>query len=204
MIIVRDEELARQVLDAQELACPWPSCGGTLRRDGYARTRWVRTRAGQNRILRPRRARCRRCDRVHVLLPSWSVPRRADDMASIGTAMLHAALGRGHRVIAAMLGRPVSTVRGWLRAARSNADRAGRHAYLLRRLIEPTYPTRSAPHARTPLAYAVDDLGAAAAALRRHVGNVDRQPHPWATFTFVGGFLLLAPARFLTSPRPAY
>jgi hypothetical protein len=126
VIIVRDEDQAQQALDAADLGCSRPNCGGILRRDGHASTRRVRTRAGHKQILRPQRVRCRRCDRVQVLLPSWCVPRRADDMETIGTAMLHAALGRGHRRIAAMLGRPASTVRGWIRAARSNADRAGR------------------------------------------------------------------------------
>jgi len=39
----------------------------------------------------------------------------------IGAALLAKAAGRGHRVIAAELGRPVSTVRGWLRAFTARA-----------------------------------------------------------------------------------
>lgn len=196
MIVVRDDELAEQALDAGQLRCHHAGCGGTLRRDGYARERQVRTRVGQERVLRPRRVACRRCARVQVLLPAWCVPRRADDAETIGVAMLHAAQGRGHRPIAALLGRPLSTVRGWLRAARSNAVRAERHAYLKRRLMENVDPHRGTlPHARTLLGYAVDALGAAAAAARRHFGDDGHETAPWALFVLVGGSLLLAPSR---------
>lgn len=165
----------------------------TLRRDGHARERRVRTRSGQERVLRPRRVACRRCARVQVLLPAWCVPRRADDAETIGVALLHAAQGRGHRPIAALLGRPLSTVRGWLRAARANAVRAERHAYLKRRAMEDVDPPRGRiPHARTLLGYAVDALGAAA---RRHLGNVGHETSPWALLVLVGGSLLLAPSR---------
>lgn len=121
MIVVRDEELASRALDASELICPHPGCGGTLVRDGHARQRRVRLRDGQARVLRPQRVACRRCERGQVLLPAWCVPRRADDAETIGVALRHAAQGEGHRPIAAMLGRAASTVRGWLRAARANA-----------------------------------------------------------------------------------
>jgi hypothetical protein len=205
VIITGAEDQAQQALDAGELGCTRQGCGGSFRRDGHARTRRVRTRSGVEQELRPQRVQCSRCAKVQVLLPAWCVPRRADDMQTIGTALLHAALGRGHRVIAAMLDRPVSTVRGWLRAARANAQRAGRYAYLLRRLMEPeeaTLFTRWPLRPRTRLAHAVDDLGAAAAAARRRFGS-HPEPNPWATLTTVGGFLLLAPARFQTPFPPA-
>ena len=41
--------------------------------------------------------------------------RRADTVVVIGQALLSKAAGAGHRSIAAVLDRPVSTVRGWLR-----------------------------------------------------------------------------------------
>src|SRR5262249_830091 len=51
---------------------------------------------------------------------------RADTVAVIGSALVGKAGGHGHRVIAARLGRPASTVRGWLRrfAARAEPARA--------------------------------------------------------------------------------
>jgi Domain of unknown function (DUF6431) len=202
VILVRDEALAQDALDAGQLRCPHPGCGGVVRRDGHARQRRVRTRDGQQRSLRPQRVACRQCARVQVLLPSWCVPRRADDAETIGVALLHAAQGRGHRPIAALLGRPLSTVRGWLRAARANAIRVERHAYLARRAMEQTHPPRMVclPHAGTPLGYAVDALGAAAAAARRHFGDDGHQSSPWALLMLLGGARLLAPLRLQRDP----
>ena len=67
-------------------------------------------------VLVPRRARCRECRATHVLLPAWCLARRADAGEVIGLALEAKAAGSGHRVIAGRLGRPASTVRGWLRA----------------------------------------------------------------------------------------
>ena len=65
--------------------------------------------------LRPRRSLCMRCRCTHVLLPASTLVRRADTVVVIGQALLAKAGGAGHRRIAALLNRPVSTVRGWLR-----------------------------------------------------------------------------------------
>jgi hypothetical protein len=67
-------------------------------------------------VLVPRRARCRGCGATHVLLPAWCLARRADAGEVIGLALEAKAAGAGHRAIARRLGRPASTVRGWLRA----------------------------------------------------------------------------------------
>jgi hypothetical protein len=60
-----------------------------------------------------------------VLLPVVALARRADLVEVIGAALAARAAGAGCRVIAAGLGRPVDTVRGWLRrfAARAAAVR---------------------------------------------------------------------------------
>ena len=50
-----------------------------------------------------------------MLLPLLVLVRRADAAAVIVAALLAKAEGRGHRAIAARLGRPAETVRGWLR-----------------------------------------------------------------------------------------
>jgi hypothetical protein len=50
-----------------------------------------------------------------VLLPVLVLVRRADTVAVIGAALAARAAGLGHRRIAALLGRPAETVRGWLR-----------------------------------------------------------------------------------------
>jgi hypothetical protein len=57
-----------------------------------------------------------------VLLPAGVLVRRADAVTVIGAGLVAKARGRGHRTIAAGLGRPVSTVRGWLRRCARVAD----------------------------------------------------------------------------------
>ena len=133
VIVVRDEELAQQALAEGSLRCPHRGCGDSVYRDGYARRRMVRTRAGGERELRPQRVACRRCGRTNVLLPAWCVPGRSDDAETIGSALLAAAQGQGHRPIAAKLDRPATTVRGWLRAARGHVETLRARAYTLMR-----------------------------------------------------------------------
>ncbi|TMR87900.1 hypothetical protein EJK15_69255 [Nonomuraea basaltis] len=65
--------------------------------------------------MRPQRARCRSCQETHVLLPVSSLVRRADLVEVIGRGLELAACGWGFRRIAERLGRPATTVRGWLR-----------------------------------------------------------------------------------------
>ncbi len=105
------------------LGCP--GCGGRLRPWGHARARVVRHGTGAGRALvrhRPRRARCAGCGATHVLLEIGLAARRADTAAVIAAGIeAKTAGGVGHRVIAARLGRPVSTVRGWLRSFAASA-----------------------------------------------------------------------------------
>ena len=112
-------------LTAGRLACP--GCRGVLRPWGWARDRRVRhggSGAGyQLKRHRPRRARCAGCAGTHVLLGMELASRRADAAAVIAEAIeLKTTTGAGHRSIAARLGRPVSTVRGWLRAFTASAE----------------------------------------------------------------------------------
>ncbi len=94
------------------LACP--SCREVLGPWGFARERVLRCRSGDRR-LRPRRARCRGCLATHVLLPEIALSRRQDEVAVIGEAVEASVAGEGCRRIAARLGVPADTVRGWLR-----------------------------------------------------------------------------------------
>jgi transposase-like protein len=112
------QERVEAALAAGELACP--ACSGRLSPWGFARSRDVRLRA-EVQSARPRRGRCAACETTHVLLSSWSVPRRRDGAQVIGEALRLAAEGLGHRPIARRVGRPEGTVRGWLRAARARA-----------------------------------------------------------------------------------
>lgn len=59
---------------------------------------------------------------THVLLPAALLLRRADTAAVIGTALTAKAVGQGARPIAAAAGRPLGTVRGWLRRVSGRAE----------------------------------------------------------------------------------
>ena len=120
-----DRDVVERLLGDGELACP--SCGGVLARWGNGARRRVRLpgrldRPDGHAWLVPRRSRCRECGATHVLLPAWCLARRADAGEVIGLALEAKAAGAGHRVIAARLGRPASTVRGWLRAFTRRAE----------------------------------------------------------------------------------
>jgi Homeodomain-like domain len=118
MIGIVDLEQAEADLVAGELTCP--GCGGILRPWGYGRARTVRDHASTMLTLRPRRGRCGTCGATQVLLLGSVLPRRADTTAVIGTALLASARGAGYRRIAEDIGRPLSTVRRWLRSVRGD------------------------------------------------------------------------------------
>ena len=105
-------------LAAGQLLCP--SClSGVLAGWGYARSRRV---VGMVESVRPRRSRCRACAVTHVLLPVTLLLRRAYSGAVIWAAVRAKAVGAGHRRIAAGLGVPACTVRGWLRVMGVRAE----------------------------------------------------------------------------------
>jgi hypothetical protein len=189
-----DRDVVERQLGGGELACP--SCGGVLARWGHGAERRVRLPGGpdgerdRHVVLVPRRSRCRECGATHVLLPAWCLARRADAGEVIGLALEAKAAGAGHRVIAGRLGRPASTVRGWLRAftARAEQVRSVFTALAARLVADPPLP---AP-AGSPAADAVAAVAAAAAAAGRvpGVGTVAR----WQLAAAVTCGLLLAPA----------
>jgi hypothetical protein len=119
LAMIVEPEMVEADLAAGRLRCP--VCDGPLARWGFARQRQVRMREG-TRSIRPRRACCQPCGTTHVLLPAWAVPRRRDGAEVIGQALLAHARGLGHRRIAARLGRPPGTVRGWLRTFARRAE----------------------------------------------------------------------------------
>lgn len=100
-------------------------CGGVLAPWAHARER-TRRGFGEETVVRPRRGRCRGCGVTHVLLGDGSLLRRRDSVEVIGSALVQHAAGVGHRPIAARLGVPASTVRGWLRRfSRMSSEIAG-------------------------------------------------------------------------------
>jgi hypothetical protein len=62
------------------------------------------------------------CLVTQVLLPVVALLRRRDLAEVIGAALAAKARGSGARPIAALLGRPADTVRGWLRRFASRAE----------------------------------------------------------------------------------
>ena len=124
MLTVRHDSVVVELnLLIGRVACP--DCGGRLRPWDRARPRVIREGLDtkwSGRPLRPRRSRCTICQATHVLLEVRLAVRRADTAEVIAAAIeAKTAFGHGHRKIAASCGRPVSTVRGWLRAFATSA-----------------------------------------------------------------------------------
>ena len=124
MLTVSDDPVVVELnLLVGRVACP--DCGGRLRPWGWARARVIREGLDtkwSGRSLRPRRSRCTICQGTHVLLEVRLAVRRADAAEVIAAAIeAKTAFGHGHRKIAASCGRPLSTVRGWLRSFATSA-----------------------------------------------------------------------------------
>jgi hypothetical protein len=183
-----DRDVVERQLAGGHLSCP--SCGGVLGGWGNAVMRPVRVLDGEDELVTPRRSRCRGCGATHVLLPARFLSRRADAGAVVGRALEAKAAGKGHRPIAEALGRPASTVRGWLRALARNAGRVReRFTALAASLV--TDPPLPAPAGSLPAdAVAAVAAAATAAAMLPGVGAVAR----WELASAVTCGLLLAPS----------
>lgn len=166
LLVGDDAGVVEADLAAGALACP--GCGGPLARWGWARRRSIRLLGGSEASLRPRRSWCAACRAGHVLVPTWSVPRHRDATEVITAALVAKAKGAGHRAIAAGLGRPAATVRGWLRRATPRAEALRVAATIwLHDLDGSAVPGRPTP---TLLGDGVDTLGQARAAAVRAFG----------------------------------
>jgi hypothetical protein len=173
-----------QLLTGGELRCP--GCAGELRPWGYARERGVRDETAVV-ALRPRRSACSQCRCTHVLLPASTLLRRADTVTVIGRALLAKAAGAGHRSIAALLDRPVSTIRGWLRRFGVRAESLRVLFTVLLHELDASAP--ALPVTGSGFADALQSLGLAAAAAARLLG-----PRPaWQFASAATGGLLLGP-----------
>jgi hypothetical protein len=131
---------------------------------------------------------CTGCGRTHVLLPASVLLRRADAVAVIGAALLAKASGCGHRRAAARVGRPASTVRGWMRrigqvAGRVLAVLAAAAAELGTEFVAPAPTTE-------PTGAVVELLGVLARAAARRLGG---SCEPWRLAAVICGGRLLAP-----------
>ena len=195
VMVGNDPVEVERLLAVGELACP---CGGGLRRWGHARPRTVRGVG----LLRPRRARCLACRVTHVLLAVSCLVRRADAAEVIGAALTAKAAGQGHRPIAARLGRPASTVRGWLRAFTGNAERIRSICTALLVELDPLTAPLAPPG--SAFADAVEAVGACAAAARRRLGVIGAVT-AWQLASAISGGRLLAPTgppEWINTSRP--
>lgn len=170
-----------------EIECP--DCGGVLAPWGWARRRVLRAVDGVVRV-RPRRARCMGCGGSHVLLPVFALVRRVDLAEVIGAALAWKASGAGARSIAARLGRPADTVRGWLRRFERRAEYV--RVYFTRLLVDTGVDPVPPALAATSFAAAVSAIvGAWQAAVSRwpDVGKVS----PWQAASAASRGRLLSP-----------
>jgi transposase-like protein len=186
----RPEQVEARLLKGR-LRCP--SCAdGLLGPWGFARERELRCPDGPRR-QRFRRTRCRACRATHVLVPTSTLLRRFDLVEVIGAALLAKAAGLGHRRIAAALGLPATTVRGWLRRFRQRAEElwalAAQMAHQNDAELGPIVARAS------PIADALEALGVAAAAIVRRLGPVES---PWQVISALTDTLMLS-----TSPLPS-
>jgi hypothetical protein len=135
---------------------------------------------------RLRRSICRPCAATHVLVPQDTLLRRRDSVEVIGAALTaKAEEGKGHRSIAQTLGRPASTVRGWLRAFSLRAEAIREHFVRWTYTIDPHHDDRSA--GGSTFADAVDAIGVFGIVAVRRFG-----PRPvWSLASFVTGGALL-------------
>lgn len=176
-----EPEVLEVDLAAGRVCCP--GCHGPLSPWGFGRERELRMLHAV-RSFRPRRSYCHACQTTHVIVPAWSVPRRRDCAEVIGAALLAKAQGDGHRKIAARLGRPPATVRGWLRAFARRAETVRSSALGWARTIDARLESRASG---SSFAGAVDALGIAARACRLSL----RTPAgPWEVAVALTGGLL--------------
>jgi hypothetical protein len=189
LTVEADRGSVERRLAAGDLCCP--GCADALARWGHARERVLRGPGGAVVVVRPRRARCRGCLVTHVLLPVIALLRRADLAEVIGAALAARAAGGGCRPIAAGLGRPPETVRGWLRrfAGRAEAVRVFFTVLLADTGPDPVMPAGGG----CPVAEAVAAIAGAAAAVASRWPDVGAVS-VWAAASAATGGMLLAPS----------
>ncbi|MGW7386359.1 DUF6431 domain-containing protein [Streptomyces sp. NPDC054794] len=163
LIVDTDVVRVERQLRAGELTCP--SCGAVLAPWGHGRPGEIRCDLGARLFVRPRRSRCTGCQVTHVLLPEMLWPRRTDTAEVIGAGLEIAALGMGHRQVAAHLGLAEDTVRGWIRCFRRRSEEVRRYftVALVALADDPVMPDPCA----SPLSDAVSAIAAAHRAAAR-------------------------------------
>lgn len=191
MLIVLDPDRAAAAVAAGTIACP-TRCGAQLGPWGHARWRQVRVGVGVTEAYRPRRARCRGCGRTQVLVWARTFPHRCDTAETVGAALVAAAEGLGFRRVAEHVERPATTVRGWLRRARTNSEVVRSDATVALHALDPN-AERITP-AGSALGEMLEVVGLATAAAVRRLAPM---PPPWqvATAITAAGILASRPTR---------
>jgi hypothetical protein len=184
-----DAESVEARLRAGLVACP--VCSAGLSPWGFARARVLRAAEGARLRVRPRRAVCGGCGRTHVLLPLVGLVRRADTAAVIGAGLVARAHGWGSGRIAALVGRPAATVRGWLRRFAGRVE-AVRQLFTGVLCALDDDPPRLEP-AGSLFADAVAAVAAAAGALGRRWGGLVLTVSVWEVAAALTHGRLLAP-----------
>lgn len=164
------------------LGCP--SCRAVLGPWGHARERVLRCSVG-DRVLRPRRARCRGCAGTHVLLPAWVLLRRRDEVGVVGAAVEAKVAGEGYRPIAARLGVHADTVRGWLARFAQRAEQIRAHFTRWAVALDPEFGALGP--AGGSAADALEAIACAARAWVLRFGASD----PWQIASVLSGGVLL-------------
>jgi len=161
-----------------------PACDGPLGRwPGYRRL--VRYKRRTTRLW-VHRCVCRSCGRTHALLPSFLLAYRRDVVATVGEALLGAALGAGHRPLAKNADLPAATVRGWLRRAhRILSARAALVEFLCQLGGQPRRPQARGD----PLSWLLDIIADVHQAAHARVQPVDRCPFNVASAITNGALL---------------
>ena len=191
MIVVACPQRAERSLLAGAMSCP--HCSGRLRPHGHGRRRTVRGLSDTRLSVTPRRAECADCGRTQILLSAALTARRADSTEVIGAALAAKVAGAGRRSIAARLGRPVSTVRNWLRRVpEPHAQWLWQRA--VQRAVAVDRELLAGPLVQqSTLAHALNLLAGAALRYRQRFSLADA---PWALMCFFADGRLLAPPPF--------
>lgn len=178
-------DVSAYVASGRDVAPPavrCPACGGpTGPWSGYRR----HLRADELHVVFVPRVRCRRCGRTDALLPWFVIPYRYDTTDVIGAALELSAGGQGVRRIAALLGRPETTVREWVRRFAKVATDLAR--VVLAAAVGRGWSGFDLPTASRRRAAAA--VAALASAWSRRRGPVG----PWRLAVLVTGGSLLAP-----------
>jgi transposase-like protein len=183
LIVGTDGVAVERDLTGGRLTCP--TCSSGLRPWGHGIAREVRLLIGSER-RRFRRSICSSCGATHVLIPEDTLVRRRDAAEVIGTALTSKANGSGHRKIALALGRPVSTVRGWLRRFARMAVALREHFTRWAYALDPTHDSRSP--GGSAVFDAIEALGVLAVVAVRRFG-----PRPaWSLASYLTAGRLLA------------